>query len=193
MSSLHPAKVPSVRSHTRDRHVIAINRHLVHESRYHEYVEKLVEKPESLSIGAPAESKHEFGSLIDADHSNRIVEYIESAREDGAVVETGGDYDGFHVEPTDVSDVDNEMDVSCDEHFGPIAPNPFSTGPEAIEMANATQYGLSSFVHSEDLDRAPRFVDQPTVGMIHVSDQPLNDGKTAPFGESRNPGSAGST
>lgn len=162
---------------------ISINRHLVHESYYKEYIEKLVEKAESLSIGDPAESKHEFGPLIDADHRDRIVEFIESACDDGAVVETGGDYDGLYVEPTVLSNVDNEMEVSCDEHFGPIAPViPFATDAEAIEMANATDYGLSSSVHSRDLDRAQRVADQLEVGMVHVNDQPMNDGKTAPFG-----------
>lgn len=162
---------------------ISINRHLVHETLYDDYVDQVAEAAEGLTMGDPGESRNELGPVATEQQRDEIVEFIDSAVDAGASLETGGDYDGLFVEPTVLSDATNEMSVSCNEHFGPIAPIiPFETVDEAIEMANATQYGLSASVHSQDGDQAQLIADSLETGMVHINDQPANVGTIEPFG-----------
>lgn len=162
---------------------ISINRHLVQESIYDEYVERLADRAAELPVGDPRNDDTVIGPIINEDQRDEIVEFIEKTVEQGATLETGGDHDGLFVEPTVLSDVENSMSAACNEHFGPVAPViPFSSDEEAVEMANATEYGLAGSVHSEDRGRARDVADQIDVGMIHVNDQPVNAEPHVPFG-----------
>lgn len=107
---------------------ISINRHLVHE----EYVAKLTERAEGLPVGS-AHDQVAVGPIIDLDGVN----------------------DSLVVAPTVLSDAVNGRAAACNEHFGPIAPVvPFSSVDEAVELANATGYGLSGSVHADDVGGA---------------------------------------
>jgi aldehyde dehydrogenase (NAD+) len=163
---------------------ISINRHLVHEDVYDEYVEKLVEHAESLVIGDPSEDEEvTFGPVQNETQRDDLVQFIEDSVEAGATLETGGEADGLFVEPTVLSECTNDMPTACNEHFGPVAPViPFSDDDEAIELANDTRYGLSSSVFCDDLDRARELADRVEAGMVHVNDQPINEEQNAPFG-----------
>ncbi|WP_254767074.1 aldehyde dehydrogenase family protein [Salinilacihabitans rarus] len=162
---------------------ISINRHLVHEELYDEYVERLVERAEALPTGDPTDEETVIGPVIDETQRDTMLEFVEESVDAGATLETGGDADGLVVEPTVLSAVDPEMEAACNEHFGPIAPViPFSEEDEAIEVANDTVHGLSGSVHSQDLEQARRIADGIHTGMIHVNDQPMNDEPHVPFG-----------
>ncbi|WP_276299781.1 aldehyde dehydrogenase family protein [Halorussus lipolyticus] len=162
---------------------ISINRHLVHESVYDEYVEKLAERAESLPIGDPRERENVIGPVIDEGQRDDLIDYIEETVEAGATLETGGEADGLFVEPTVLSDAENDMPAACNEHFGPIAPViPFSDEDEAVELANDTEYGLAGAVHTTDLDRGRDLADRIDAGMVHVNDQPINEEPAIPFG-----------
>ncbi|WP_276299098.1 aldehyde dehydrogenase family protein [Halorussus lipolyticus] len=162
---------------------ISINRHLVHESLYDEYVERLAERAEALPIGDPLDPETVIGPIIDDGQRDRIVSLVEESREEGAVVRAGGDHDGRFVEPTVLSGVDNNMPIADCEHFGPIAPViPFETDEEAVRLANDTEYGLAASVHSESERRAWEVADEIDAGMIHLNDQPVNDDPHTPFG-----------
>lgn len=168
---------------------ISINRHLVHESLYDEYVDRLVDHAQSLTVGDPRESKHTLGPLINETQRDEVVKFIRTAVDEGATLQTGGGYDELFVEPTVLSEVTPDMAVSCNEHFGPVAPVlPFETDEEAIRIANDTEYGLSGAVHSQDIDRARQIADELETGSVHVNDQPMNVGTTAPFGGVKNSG-----
>ena len=167
---------------------ISINRHLVHEDVYDEYVEKLTERAENL----PAGSAHEqvvIGPIIDESQRDEMLEYVDRTVEAGATLETGGetvDLDGVDdslvVAPTVLSDVDNDMPAACNEHFGPIAPViPFSDVDEAVELANDTEFGLSGSVHAGDVGAGKRIAQRMETGMVHVNDQPINDEAHVPF------------
>jgi aldehyde dehydrogenase (NAD+) len=81
------------------------------------------------------------------------------------------------------------MAAACNEHFGPIAPViPFSDDEEAVELANATEYGLAASVHSEDRGRARDVADQIDAGMVHVNDQTVNVEPHVPFGGMKDSG-----
>ncbi len=162
---------------------ISINRHLVHESIYDEYVERFTERAAELKVGDPREDDTVVGPIIDESQRDEILEYIDRTVEEGAILETGGDHDGLFVEPTVLSGVTNDMAAACNEHFGPVAPIiPFSDEEEAIELANATEYGLAGSVHSSDRGRARDVADRIDVGMMHVNDQPVNAEPHVPFG-----------
>ncbi|MFP8954700.1 aldehyde dehydrogenase family protein [Natrialbaceae archaeon A-arb3/5] len=162
---------------------ISINRHLVHESLYDEYVAGLADCAESLPIADPREEGAIVGPVINERQRDKIVGFIEKSVARGATIEAGGGHDELFVEPTVLSNVTGEMPVSCNEHFGPVAPViPFETDEEAIQIANDTEYGLSGSVHSTDISRARDVADALETGMVHINDQPLNDEPHVAFG-----------
>lgn len=162
---------------------ISINRHLVHEDVYDEYVEKLTARAEELPIGDPTDRDNVIGPIIDEGARDQILDYIDSTVEEGATLETGGHHDGLFVKPTVLSGATNDMAASCNETFGPTAPViPFSSDEEAIELANDTEYGLAASVHAGDLGRAQDLADAIDAGMVHINDQPINEEPHVPFG-----------
>ncbi|WP_254522119.1 aldehyde dehydrogenase family protein [Natrinema caseinilyticum] len=162
---------------------ISTNRHLVHESLYDDYVDALADRAASLPTGDPTADDTIVGPIIDESQRDQIIEYVEETVDEGATLETGGDHDGLVVDPTVLSNVDNDMAAACNEHFGPVAPViSFSSDEEAIDLANDTIHGLSGSVHSEDLAQARRIADEIETGMIHINDQPVNDDPHVPFG-----------
>ncbi|ELZ28454.1 aldehyde dehydrogenase [Halogeometricum pallidum JCM 14848] len=168
---------------------ISINRHVVHESVYDEYVERLVERAEDLPAGSAHDGDTVVGPIVDESQRDEMLGYVEETVEAGATLETGGETvelegveDSLVVEPTVLSDVTNDMAAACNEHFGPIAPViPFSDVDEAVEIANATEYGLSGSVHAGDLDTAMDVADRMETGHVHINDQPINDEAHVPF------------
>jgi aldehyde dehydrogenase (NAD+) len=162
---------------------ISINRHLVHESVYDEYVDRLADRAADLPTGSAHDPNTVVGPIIDESQRDEILDYIERTVDEGATLETGGDHDDLVVEPTVLSDATNDMAAACNEHFGPVAPViPFSDDDEAVEMANDTEYGLSGSVHAGDVGRARDIADRIDTGMIHINDQPVNDEPHMPFG-----------
>lgn len=163
---------------------ISINRHLVHESLYQDYVGALTEAAEEVPTGIPLEDPDAIvGPVINESQRDRIMDFIDDTIAAGATLETGGDYDGLVVEPTVLSDVTNDMPLACNEHFGPVAPViPFSSDEEAIKMANDTRMGLSASIHSSDVDKARSMASQIESGTVHINDQTINDEPHIPFG-----------
>ncbi|UPV76381.1 aldehyde dehydrogenase family protein (plasmid) [Halorussus limi] len=168
---------------------ISINRHIVHEDVYDEYVKRLTERAESLPVGSAHEEDTVVGPIINESQRDEMLDYVEKTVEAGATLETGGetvDVDGagdsLVVGPTVLSDVENDMAAACNEHFGPIAPViPFSDVDEAVEIANDTEYGLSGAVHAGDLGTGKRIAERMETGNVHVNDQPINDEAHVPF------------
>ncbi|WP_049987308.1 aldehyde dehydrogenase family protein [Halobellus rufus] len=162
---------------------ISINRHLVHESVYDEYVDRFAARAADLPIGDPRDVDTVIGPIINETQRDKIVGYIQETVEQGATVELGGEYDDLFVEPTVISGVTNDMAAACNEHFGPIAPViPFSTDEEAVKIANDTEYGLTASVHAGTEDRARRIVAKLETGMAHINDQTVNSEPDMPFG-----------
>lgn len=186
---------------------ISINRHLVHESLYDDYVDALAEKANSLPVGDPTVENTVIGPIINESQRDQMLGYIEETIEAGATLETGGaavsiddiegttrageldaettlgDATGPFVLPTVLSGATNEMAAACNEHFGPVAPViPFTATDDAIELANDTEYGLAASVYGNDVGRAQQIADRIDAGMVHVNDQPVNDEPHVPFG-----------
>jgi len=178
---------------------ISINRHLVHEAVYDEYVDRLVDRAESLPAGSAHDPSTVIGPIIDESQRDQMLSFVSETVDAGATLETGGetvDLDGVDdslvVAPTVLSDVTNDMSAACFEHFGPIAPViPFSTVDEAVELANDTEYGLSGSVHAGDVGAGKRIAERIDTGMIHVNDQPINDEAHVPFSGTKASGIGG--
>ncbi|MGQ3413683.1 aldehyde dehydrogenase family protein [Natrinema sp. LN54] len=168
---------------------ISINRHIVHEDIYDEYVERLTERAASLPAGSAHDEDMVVGPIIDEGQRDEMLGYVEETVDAGATLETGGETvpldgveDSLVVAPTVLSDVTNDMAAACNEHFGPIAPViPFSDVDEAVALANDTEFGLSGAVHAGDLEVAKDIADRMETGNVHINDQPINDEAHVPF------------
>lgn len=168
---------------------IKINRHIVHESIADEYVDRLTTRAEGLTVGDPSNPNVEVGPIINESQRDQMMAFLEESIAEGATIETGGDNDGLYVEPTVLTDVSNEMPISCNEHFGPIAPIiTFSDIEEAIAIANDTEYGLTSSIHTRDIQRGKSIAKRIEAGMVHLNDQPINDEPHIPFGGTKDSG-----
>jgi aldehyde dehydrogenase (NAD+) len=168
---------------------ISINRHVVHEDVYDEYVERLTDRARSLPAGSAHDPDTVVGPIIDESQRDEMLGYVEETVAAGATLETGGDTvalpdveDSLVVEPTVLSGVTNDMPAACFEHFGPIAPViPFADVDEAVAIANDTEYGLSGSVHAGDEGTGRAIARRMDTGHVHVDDQPINDEAHVPF------------
>lgn len=178
------ARVGAVGSFTHQGQVcISINRHIVHEAVYDEYVDKLVEHADSLEVGNPVGSDVDLGPIVNKSQFDNITDFVEQSIAQGATLETGGKGEPLFFEPTVLSEATNEMAAACNEHFGPVAPViAVDSDEEAIETANDTEYGLAASVQCNDLDRARSLADRIESGMVHINDHPIQDEPNAPFG-----------
>jgi aldehyde dehydrogenase (NAD+) len=168
---------------------ISINRHIVHEAVYEEYVDRLVERAEALPVGSAHDPETVVGPIIDESQRDEMLEYVEESIDAGATLETGGGTvaiegvdDSLVVEPTVLSDVTNDMPAACFEHFGPIAPViSVADIDEAVAVANDTEFGLSGSVHAGDIGTGKAIAERMDTGHVHVNDQPINDEAHVPF------------
>lgn len=160
-----------------------INRHLVHEKVYDEYVRKFTEATRRLKYGDPRDPEVVVGPVINEKQKERIMTLLDETVKAGAKVTVGGKAEGLVIQPTVLRDVKNDMPAAQNEVFGPVAPIiPFSNDEEAIRLANDTLNGLSGSVHTRDLHRGYLIADSVETGMIHVNDQSINDEPHVPFG-----------
>jgi len=136
----------------------AIKRLYVHESRYDAFLDSLSSLAGSVRMGDGLEDGVELGPLNNLPQLERVEELVEDARSSGARIVCGGsrrDGGGFFYAPTIVGGVGEGIRLVDEEQFGPALPVlPYSDVDEAVERANATQYGLSGSVWSADADRA---------------------------------------
>ncbi|MCH4245416.1 NAD-dependent succinate-semialdehyde dehydrogenase [Acinetobacter gerneri] len=164
---------------------VCTNRVLVHESVHDAFVEKLAAAVEKLKVAAAFEQGAEQGPLINEKAVEKIQEHIEDAVAKGAKVVTGGHRHALgytFFEPTVLSGVTPDMLVAKDETFGPLAPVfNFSTEAEAIEMANDTEFGLASYIYTQNLSRAWRVGEALEYGMVGINEGLIST-EVAPFG-----------
>jgi len=163
----------------------AANRFLVHEDVAEEFARKLGERMGALTIGRGQDDGVDVGPLINAEAVESVGELVTDAVHDGATVVTGGsagDGPGWFYRPTVLLGVPAEAQINQVEIFGPVAPiTTFSNEDEAVERANATEYGLTSYVYTRDLARTIRLAECLEFGMVGVNTG-LVSNPAAPFG-----------
>jgi benzaldehyde dehydrogenase (NAD) len=162
---------------------LAVSRHLVHESIADDYVKALAERASHLPVGDPNKDEVALGPIINEKQVERVERIVADSVSQGATVVTGGNHDGPFFEATVLSDVTQSMPAFTDEIFGPVAPViRFKDDAEAVELANATDYGLVAAVQSGSERRGQAVADQLQAGMVHVNDSTINEEPPAPFG-----------
>jgi succinate-semialdehyde dehydrogenase/glutarate-semialdehyde dehydrogenase len=161
------------------------NRFHVHESVAEEFGHRLAERMAAMKVGRGTEDGVEVGPLIDDVQQAKVAELVDDAVSKGATCLTGGrrpEGAGYFFEPTVLTGVSPDARVLSEEIFGPVAPiATFRTEEEAIAAANKTEFGLVSYVFTQDLKRALRVCEALETGMIGLN-QGLVSNAGAPFG-----------
>ncbi|MDP3620225.1 MAG: 5-carboxymethyl-2-hydroxymuconate semialdehyde dehydrogenase [Ramlibacter sp.] len=167
------------------------SRILVQQSIYADFAQKFTARAGRLAVGDPLDENTIIGPMISQAHLAKVRSYIELGPKEGATLLCGGlaapdvadrVSKGNYVMPTVFADVDNRMKIAQDEIFGPVACLiPFRDEADAIRLANDIQYGLSSYVWTENIGKAHRVAAAVEAGMCFVNSQNVRDLRQ-PFG-----------
>jgi succinate-semialdehyde dehydrogenase / glutarate-semialdehyde dehydrogenase len=169
---------------------IAAKRFIVHESVYARFLENFVAGMQGLRVGDPMDADTEIGPLATAGIAEQVADQVRRSVEAGARLLTGGERaaNGNFYPPTVLADIPETAPAYAEEIFGPVA-SVFRVGSmeEAIELANATVFGLGSSVWTEDEDEQQRFIDEIEAGQVFINAMVASDPRL-PFGGVRESG-----
>jgi len=168
------------------------SRIFIQESVYDEFVKKFAERARKLKVGDPENPDTQVGSMITRQHYEKVTGYIRIGIEEGAKLVAGGlerpeglpdrVANGQFIQPTVFADVDNKMRICQEEIFGPVVClGKFTDEAHALELANDVQYGLASYVWTENLAKAHRMARGIEAGMVFINSQNVRDLRQ-PFG-----------
>jgi aminomuconate-semialdehyde/2-hydroxymuconate-6-semialdehyde dehydrogenase len=167
------------------------SRILVEKSAYAAFVERLVAGAGTLRLGDPLDPATEQGAVVSRGHYDKIMSHIELAKSEGGSVLCGGGppgpvtercKDGIFIQPTVIVDLPMNCRTNQEEIFGPVVTvTPFSDENEAVALANATSYGLSASLWTQNLARAHRVADRIEAGTVWVNCWMVRDLRV-PFG-----------
>ncbi|HYI98353.1 MAG TPA: aldehyde dehydrogenase family protein [Thermoleophilaceae bacterium] len=161
-------------------------RFYVHESLFDDYVQAFVDHTRSLVLGDPLAADTDVGPMVSAAQRGKVDAQVEAAVAAGAELVVGGDSGGHdrghYYAPAVVTGAPADTDLLREETFGPVAPIvPVRSLDEAIELANATRFGLGANVYTRDLATAVRCMRELKAGTVWIND-PLTDNDAGPFG-----------
>lgn len=157
---------------------------------YEKFRNAFVEKVKNAKVSYPEDPQAHLGAVVSEAHMNKVLSYVELAKEEGGTVLTGGErvilpapyQNGFYLAPTVIEGLSFDCRVNQEEIFGPVVTiMPFDTEEEVIAMANSTEYGLSATVWTSNLKRAHRMADQLQSGIVWLNSWLVRDLRT-PFG-----------
>lgn len=166
------------------------SRILVQESVYEKFRKDFLARTESIAIGDPLEENTRHGATVSKPHMEKVLSYIELAKQEGGKVLCGGRRrmmngrckDGYFIEPTVIEGLSPQCRTNQEEIFGPVATLlPFATEEEALAIANGTPYGLAASVWTQDNARARRMAERIDSGVVWTNCWNLRDLDT-PFG-----------
>ena len=153
---------------------------------YDTFRQRLLERVERGRVGDPSDPETEVGPLVNEKQLSDVLHAIEQGKREGGAVLTGGervDEDAYLLAPTVFEDVTDEAMLSCEEVFGPVTSlYRFETFDEALERANAVEYGLSASIFTTSLESTQRFVNELEAGILHVNSQTAGADVHVPFG-----------
>jgi aminomuconate-semialdehyde/2-hydroxymuconate-6-semialdehyde dehydrogenase len=166
------------------------SRIFVERSLYDKFTDEFVKRTKALIVGDPSDDKSNLGAIVSGPHLNKVLSYIELAKQEGGKILTGGNRvqlsgrlkDGYYLEPTVIVGLDHRCRTNQEEIFGPVVTiMPFDKEEEVIAFANSTGYGLSATIWTENLKKAHRVSAQIKSGIIWVNCWLFRDLRT-PFG-----------
>ncbi|MDG2246816.1 MAG: aldehyde dehydrogenase [Flavobacteriales bacterium] len=167
------------------------SRIFVERSIYTKFKEAFVAKVARMKAGNPLDPSTKFGAVVGKDHMNKVLEYIQLAKEEGGTVLTGGNRifpedeacaEGYFIAPTVIEGLDYMCRTNQEEIFGPVVTlTPFDTEEEVLKMANSVEYGLAATVWTSHLNRAHKMAQQLESGIVWINCWLVRDLRT-PFG-----------
>lgn len=139
-----------------------------------EFVTKIVEAMRVVKYGIPTDENMDMGPLVNEAGLNSVAKMVENAKKNGAKILTGGEISknktGYYYEPTVITDIDQKSELIQKEIFGPVLPIvEFNSIDEAIEMANDSEYGLTSSIYTKNLDIAMRACKEIKFGETYIN------------------------
>jgi aminomuconate-semialdehyde/2-hydroxymuconate-6-semialdehyde dehydrogenase len=166
------------------------SRILIEESIYEKFKTTFVERTKQLTVGDPLDENTKQGAIVSQVHLAKILRCIDTAKQEGGRVICGGHVvklkgrcaNGYFVEPTIIEGLGADCDTNQQEIFGPVVTiQPFKTEEQALQLANATEYGLSATIWTQDISKANRVAAKVESGIIWINCWLLRDLRT-PFG-----------
>tara|TARA_B100000780_G_scaffold41505_1_gene25776 strand:- start:594 stop:2033 length:1440 start_codon:yes stop_codon:yes gene_type:complete len=153
------------------------SRVLVHKSLKEDFVKHLVEKAKKIPVGLPWIETNEIGPIVSKRQFDKVMEYIETGKKEGAKLVLGGDNpqdpelkNGFFINPTIFTDVKPDMTIAKEEIFGPvISVLTWESYEELIEIANSTLYGLTAMIATNSLSNAMKAAEDIQAGYVWVN------------------------
>ena len=156
---------------------------------YDTFKKDFVSKVKQLKVGNPSDPKTNIGAVVSKPHMNKVLSYINIAKEEGGTILCGGNQltisgfeNGYYLEPTVIEVTTDDCRVNQEEIFGPVVTiMPFKSEDDVLQMANKVKYGLSATLWTNNLNRTMRMSNQIQAGLIWVNTWMLRDLRT-PFG-----------
>ncbi|HRV54493.1 MAG TPA: aldehyde dehydrogenase [Mangrovimonas sp.] len=156
---------------------------------YDTFKKDFVSKVKQLKVGNPSDPKTNIGAVVSKPHMNKVLSYINIAKEEGGTILCGGNQltipgfeSGYYLEPTVIEVPTDDCRVNQEEIFGPVVTiMPFKSEDDVLQMANRVKYGLSATLWTNNLNRTMRMSNQIQAGIIWVNTWMLRDLRT-PFG-----------
>ncbi len=164
----------------------ATSRAILHPAIAEAFTERVLDATQALTVGDGARDGVQIGPLVSRPQRDRVLSYLDVAREEGHQLLTGGsggDGDGWFVQPTVYDGVAPGSRIGQEEIFGPVLGlMRADTFEEALEIANSVEYGLSASLFTRDLVAALAFAREAEVGVVHVNSETAGAEPHAPFG-----------
>ena len=148
-----------------------------------QFIEKLVKKTKTIQAANPLQGNYPLGVLESERAANRLSHLLEDAQEKGADLPLGIHIQGAMMQPTVIVNITNEMKLYREESFAPVCTvQRFNTIEQAIQLANDSEFGLSSAVFSQDIVQALAVAKQIESGICHINGATVHDEAQMPFG-----------
>ena len=157
---------------------------------YDKFKAAFVEKVSKSVVSNPSDPKAHLGAVVSLPHLEKVLSYVELAKQEGGTVLTGGERvqleapysEGYYLRPTVIEGLAFDCRTNQEEIFGPVVTiTPFDTEDEVLSMANSTVYGLSATLWTSDLKRAHRMANALDAGIVWINSWLVRDLRT-PFG-----------
>ena len=162
---------------------ISVQRIYVQRWAHDEFLDRFLPRVEALVLGDPADEETDVGPVVDEDARDRILSWIDEAREAGAQLLAGGSLEGDLIRPTVIANATLDMKVCREEVFGPVCVvNSYETLNEAIAAANGTRYGLQAGIFTGGVEPALRAARELEFGGITVNEAPTFRADQMPYG-----------
>lgn len=162
---------------------ISLQRIYVHASIYEKFTKLFVEETKKLVVGNPHDEKTDVSAMIHPDEVNRIKDWIEQAKQQGAVVATGAEFTERTCVPTVMTNVKSDMKIVCEETFAPIVSIvPYDTLDEAIAFVNESELALNAGIYTNVLTDAMKAAEELEAGAVIINDIPTFRVDNMPYG-----------